>query len=311
MFSQTEWSIFAATFAGAFVIATCARRLTLSAENSNQQQDLSWLPELEIGALASPSNRASQQHDKMDLWLHRVVSQSGTGLSLENFLLVNFVVATIAGWLTLELTSDILLAVLFGCGMFGLGIAIVLVAFISRRKKFAEQFPVAVDLIACSVAAGQSFRDALETTIDSVEEPTASEFVRCSKQMKMGMSASNCIGRLARRIPTIDVKIFAHTIAVHEEMGGQLGNTLRRMANVIRQRSDDLQKAKSATSLGKFAAVMICSIGVLALLYLLVFQPEYIGKLTSSTLGRQMAIYAIISEIIGIASIFLVLQSEG
>ena len=308
--SAFEWLMFTGVSVVSFLFAVSVRKLSLATPRETTNEQLEWLPQLEIGTLSNDESQL-KEHDKIDLWMHRIVSQSGTGLNLESFLVINLIVSFIALGVVLELQCDIFFAIAAGMLSFLLGLAVVVAAFTGRRKKFLVQFPVAVDLIACSVAAGQSFREAIDTATDSLEEPASSELLRCSRELSMGMSVSQCVQRLARRIPAIDVKIFAHTISVHEEMGGQLGTTLKRMANVIRQRSDDIQKAKAATSLGKFAAVMICSIGVIAVLYLVVFEPDYIGKLFDSQLGQRMALYAMISEIIGVASVFLVLQTEG
>ena len=51
-------------------------------------------------------------------------------------------------------------------------------------------------------------------------------------------------------------------------------------------------------------------IGLCALLYLILCQPEYLARLTQSPLGQRMIIYAVISEVVGIALIFLTLNAE-
>jgi tight adherence protein B len=106
------------------------------------------------------------------------------------------------------------------------------------------------------------------------------------------------------------VKIFAQTVAVHEQMGGRLGKTLQRLSSVIRERGEYIEKLRSATSLGRFAAIMITLIGLGALLYLVLFQPEYLGRLTQSPLGQRMIIYAAVSEVVGVVLIFLTLNAE-
>jgi len=310
VFSMVEWIVFASVALFAFATALCMRRLSPAAE-SPSNTELGWLPELELGNLTSADHsNGESDHDRVDLWLHRIISQSGTGLTLETFLLINFLVAFVVGWVAIEFDQTVFAAIATGLTAFTVGMVALLIAFQKRRKKFNEQFPVAVDLVASSVEAGRSLEEAVATASESVEEPAESELLRCVRQMEIGMTPVRSIRTLAKRIPTIETKIFAHTIAVHQEMGGPLGQTLRRMANVIRQRSDDIRKVRAATSLGRFAAVFICSIGMIALTYMLIFHPDYISKLMDSPLGRKMAIYAIISEIVGIGCVLLTLQGE-
>ena len=313
MFSIVEWIVFAAVALFAFAMSVCMRRLSLAdAADAASNTELAWLSELELGNLNSNDRiNVEDTHDRVDLWLHRIISQSGIGLTLETFLLINFLTTVVVGWIAIEFDQTILVAITFGLTAFTLGVAVMLVAYLKRRKKFNEQFPVAVDLVASSVEAGRSLEEAVATASKSVEEPAESELLRCVRQMEIGMTPARSIRTLAKRIPTIEAKIFAHTIAVHQEMGGPLGQTLRRMANVIRQRSDDIQKVRAATSLGRFAAVFICSIGMIALTYMLIFHPDYISKLMESPLGRKMAIYAIISEVVGIGCVLLTLQGEA
>ena len=178
------------------------------------------------------------------------------------------------------------------------------------RRKFAEQFPVALELMSRAVQAGESFPVAVTIARDSTQAPMKTELERCTRQMELGIAPAKAISTLASRIPTIDVKIFAQTIAVHEQMGGRLGTTLQRLSSVIRERGEYIEKLRSATSLGRFAAIMICVIGLCALLYLILCQPEYLARLTQSPLGQRMIIYAVISEVVGIALIFLTLNAE-
>lgn len=318
MLTTAEWIVFASVSAAAFVGAVVMRRLSPAVDADGPvDSELAWLPDLELSNLRSgrgSDNKVSNvesEHDRVDLWLHRIVSQSGTGLTLETFLLINFLVAVVVGRVAIEFEQPMIPAIAIGVTSFAVGVVAILIAFQKRRKKFNEQFPVAVDLVASGVESGRSLEEAVATASESVEEPAESELMRCVRQMEIGMSPSKSVRNLSRRIPTIEAKIFAHTIAVHQEMGGPLGKTLRRMANVIRQRSDDLQKVRAATNLGRFAAVFICSIGLIALGYMLLFHPDYIGRLIESPMGQRMAIYAVISEVIGIACVLLLLQDEA
>ena len=86
--------------------------------------------------------------------------------------------------------------------------------------------------------------------------------------------------------------------------------TLQRLSSVIRERGEYIEKLRSATSLGRFAAIMISVIGLSALMYLILCQPDYLARLTQSQLGQRMIIYAAISEVVGVALIFLTLNAE-
>ena len=194
-----------------------------------------------------------------------------------------------------------------GFGGFWLMIQILAVR---RQKKFVEQFPTAIDMMARSVHAGESFEEALVTTAKTVAEPVASELKRLAQELELGMQVSTCMHSFARRNRLTDVKIFANTVSVHRETGGRLADTLARLAEVIRTRSDYLRKIRSATSLGRYAAIAIVLGGLAVLVYMLIVHPEYIQKLLDSEIGLKLVYYAIVSEIVGVIWVAMTLKQE-
>jgi tight adherence protein B len=191
------------------------------------------------------------------------------------------------------------------------GLIAVWFAAVRREKQFSKHFPAAIELLARSVQAGESLEASLELAAESTQEPVASELLRCAKQLNVGRSVSSVMSDLASRFPMMDVRIFAHTVSIHRATGGRLSETLVRLARVIRQRSEYLQKIRTMTGLGRFAAIAIGYMGVFVLGYLSFMHPDYIQKLWTSPLGQKMAIYALISEFVGVIWVAVVLRSEN
>ncbi len=179
-----------------------------------------------------------------------------------------------------------------------------------REKQFSAHFPAAVELLARSVRAGESLEDSLTLAAESAQDPVKTELLHCAKQIRMGRSAASVMGDLAKRFPLMNVRIFAHIISVHRSTGGRLSETLERLAKVIRQRTEYLQKIRTLTGMGRFAALAIGYLGVFVLIYLSLLHPEYIQKLWATPLGQKMAVYALVSELIGIVWVALTLRSE-
>ena len=308
MFTPDEWTIFGVVAGGVFLIAIARQFAGSIATEQGEATGLQWLPELERTEQASDPSIGST--DGIDVWLHRIISQADIGLTLPTFLLASGCLSVLAGvGIALAGLSEPI-QIFTGVVVFIACVLAVWVRFRQMRRKFAEQFPVALELMSRAVQAGESFPVAVTIARDSTQAPMKTELERCTRQMELGIAPAKAISTLARRIPTIDVKIFAQTIAVHEQMGGRLGTTLQRLSSVIRERGEYIEKLRSATSLGRFAAIMICVIGLCALLYLILCQPEYLARLTQSPLGQRMIIYAVISEVVGIALIFLTLNAE-
>jgi len=311
MFSPIEWLIFGCALFGVISSFAFFQRLQISGagggESVKSENGLRWLSPLERKKRESV---AANPTEKFDRWLHRLIRQSGIGLDLPTFLLANACAAILTGYLAFQFELPMRLQVFIAITVFAIGILIVWLMYRDRNKKFDEQFPTALELMSSAVAAGECFEDSLRVAEESTQAPIKQELQNCISQIELGMPADEATQWLAYRNPTMDVRLFSHTVAVHKEMGGRLGEALQRLANVIQERREINQKIRAATSLGRFAAFMICAVGIAALVYLVLFHPDYVGRLLNSSLGKQMAVYAIISEIVGLIWVALSLDPE-
>ena len=308
MFTPIEWAVFGVVAGAVFLIAAARQFAGSVAAEHGETTGLQWLPDLERTESAEAQSKASTE--SFDAWLHRIISQADIGLTLPTFLLASACLSVLVGVGVALAGLSEPIQIFSGVVVFIACVLAVWVRFRQMRRKFTEQFPVALELMSRAVQAGESFPNAVAIARDSTQAPMKGELERCTRQMELGIAPAKAISTLARRIPTVDVKIFAQTVAVHEQMGGRLGKTLQRLSSVIRERGEYIEKLRSATSLGRFAAIMITLIGLGALLYLVLFQPEYLGRLTQSPLGQRMIIYAAVSEVVGVVLIFLTLNAE-
>ncbi len=190
------------------------------------------------------------------------------------------------------------------------GLFVVVVIAARRQKQFVEEFPVAIDMLARSVQAGESFEEAITSVANSIAEPVAGEFKRLAQELSLGRPVSTSLADFANRNVAADVKMFAHAVSLHRESGGRLAETLARLAKVIRMRSDCLRKIQSATSLGKFASIVIGGASFVVLVYMLVVHPDYIGRLWNSESGRKLVYYGATSEAVGLLWVVMTLKQE-
>ena len=303
-----EILIFCCLSGSVFASALVLKRVMAPAPESVPQLKSFNLPE------ANSDARLSVQ---LDRWLATTIRKSGLTISPLTFsmmLICGSIMTGVASWfgqsIWLEKPTVTMTALsVFAAVMLGL-IALRLAAK-RREKQFSKHFPAAIELLARSVQAGESLEGSLEFAAESSEEPVASELLHCARQLQVGRSVASVMSDLSNRFSMMDVRIFAHTVSIHRETGGRLSETLIRLARVIRLRSEYLQKIRTMTGLGRFAAMAIGYMGVFVLAYLSFMHPEYIQKLWASPLGQKMAIYALISEFVGVVWVAVVLQSEN
>ena len=258
-------------------------------------------------ALSAKSETYSAQFDH---WFTLLLTQSGIRLDRHLVIFMLAGASLLSGIAALVFEYPAFVQLISGSTVFVLGFAILLMMKRHRIQNFSRQFPTSLDLLARSVRAGQEFEKSMESVCLDSEEPLAAEFRWCQQQMSMGLAPADAVAALARRIPTIDVQLFAHTISLHRNLGGRLSDSLERLSAVIRERTAQLEKIKSITGIGRFAVFAILAMAIFATVYLSWIHPEYLAKLYHSELGRKMLIYAAISEFIGVVWAVWTLHSE-
>lgn len=289
-----------------FLLTFSLLRKGLTAPAVTPQPELVSLPSI----IRVPPQPSTRDPKRLDHWLQLTLLQAAIPLSASVILLGSICLAIITG-IVANGAGLPLLAQFFVVTVVFMLIPLLLLIIRNRRiKKFTAQFPATIELISRAVGAGESFEEATKLAASTSNEPVKRELQWCVKQFELGMPVGSVMRELTSRVPTLDAKIFAHTVSVHREMGGRLASTLERLSRVITDRNEYIQKLRSLTSLARFSIFAISFLGVFVLAYLALMHPDYLGKLIQSDLGQKMVIYGIMSEIVGIAWIVLTLKLE-
>jgi tight adherence protein B len=260
--------------------------------------------------MITPPSGSDSVSVRFDRWLHKTLQGSGIGLSIGAIVLISVLAAVLTAVGTFLAEFALAVQVVSALGVLFLLPAVLLLFKRRRIKEFSDQLPPTLDLIARAVRAGESFENAVEIASNAAKDPVQNELQQCVRQFQMGTPTAAVMSSFARRVPTMEVRIFAHTVSVHRELGGRLANGLERLAMVIRDRRDYVQKVNSMTSLGRFSIGAISLMGLFVFAYLTIFHPEYLTKLLSSELGLKMVAYALISEFVGLCWVAMTLRME-
>lgn len=248
--------------------------------------------------------------EKLDLYLERTLYWSGTSMTpMEAALMAVLVAVGVGGAIYVAVENEMLAAI----GALGGLVSLAVVLEVRKRKRLKRyelQFPAALDLLARAVRAGESVEQAMAVVGEAMGDPVGPEFQRCARQLELGLSLGACMRALGRRVDQMDTRIFATTLSVHREAGGNLPVTLERLAEVIRDRMSYHRQLRSVTAAGRFSALLIAVVGPLLFAYFFLVQPEYGGRLLHDPLGRWLLVYAVGAELIGLTWIFRMIRSE-
>jgi tight adherence protein B len=155
-----------------------------------------------------------------------------------------------------------------------------------RFKKFAAEFPNAVDVIVRGVKAGLPLADCLKIISVEAQEPVRSEFKAILEDQTMGMPIDQAVQRLPERVPLTETNFFAIVIALQSRTGGSLSETLANLSKVLRERKKMQAKVKAVSSEAKSSAAIIGSLPIVVAALLFFTSPDYISLLFTSFLGK-------------------------
>jgi tight adherence protein B len=153
-------------------------------------------------------------------------------------------------------------------------------AFISRRinkrrKKFEEQFPDALSLIASSLTAGHTFLRAIQMMTEESEPPISDEFARVVNETQLGDPLVDALQRMSARLDVPDVAWVVQAIRIQQSVGGKLGELLHTLADFIRAREEVRREVDVLTAEGRISAWVLGALPPFLLVIISVLNPGY------------------------------------
>jgi tight adherence protein B len=168
-----------------------------------------------------------------------------------------------------------------------------------RRAAFADQLDDSLQLMASSLRAGHSMRQALASVAREAEEPTSVEFTRVINEVRVGRPLSSALDETASRMQSDDFTWVTQAIAINSEVGGNLAKVLDGVGGTIRERNQIRRQIKSLSAEGKLSAYVLMALPFGIAGFLLVANPAYMLKFTHSLLGYGLLVASVALLVIG------------
>jgi tight adherence protein B len=105
-----------------------------------------------------------------------------------------------------------------------------------RLIRFSDQLPDMLNLMVNSLRAGYSTSQAMEAVSKEMPTPISDEFRRVVQEMQLGVTMSQALDNLLRRIPSDDLDLMITAMNVQREVGGNLAEILDTISYTIRER---------------------------------------------------------------------------
>jgi tight adherence protein B len=177
-----------------------------------------------------------------------------------------------------------------------------------RLAEFEKQFPEALDFLARAIRAGHALSISLEMLASDSPEPVRSEFRRVHSEQHLGEQLAVVLRHLAERVPLVDVKFFVSAVLMQRETGGNLGEILTKLSNVIRERFRIKGQIRALSAHGRITATVLTILPAVTILGLMAINPDYLGSLLREPEGKYFIIGSIAGQVLGYLSMRRILD---
>jgi tight adherence protein B len=176
------------------------------------------------------------------------------------------------------------------------------------QRRFLDVFPDAIDLIVRAVKAGLPALDAIDLAAREVAAPVGTEFQKVLDDTRIGVAMADALNYAADRIRVPDFRFFVASIVLQRRTGGGLAETLVNLSTLIRQRRTLRLKARALTAESKASAALISFMPFVAGAGLYLVKPDMMSLLFVDQRGRFMLGVAIVSLLLGIATMSAIIR---
>jgi tight adherence protein B len=169
-----------------------------------------------------------------------------------------------------------------------------------RSRKLSEQLSDALDMMGRSLRAGHALSSSFKMVASELPPPVSLEFARAFEEQNLGLPFEKAIAQMVKRTPTNrDLKIFAVSVIVQKETGGNLVEIIEKIAETIRQRYRFFGKLDTLTAEGRMSSYILGALPILTGLFIGFTNPPYVKLLFTTDLGNKIFIAAIIMWVLG------------
>ena len=231
--------------------------------------------------------------------LQRDITQAGLSMTVGTLLLSAACFAVFGYFIVQLLTLSAMLGMAAAFIMFWVPFMYVKRKKTQRLRKFEEQFPEAIDLIGRALRAGHAFTTGLVMVAEEIPKPVGEEFKLLYDRQNFGMPFPDAMKAFAARIPILDARFFVTAVLTQRETGGNLGEVLDNLANVIRERFKVKRQVRVLTAHGRITGWVLAGLppGLAAAMFAMA--PGHLQLLTRDPLGVQMIVAGLTLQVIG------------
>lgn len=165
--------------------------------------------------------------------------------------------------------------------IFGLFIPSVYLRMAANRRlvAFEGQLSDTLNLWVNALRSGYSVLQAMEAIATELPPPISVEFERVVQEVRLGLTVSQSLSNMLRRIPSEDLDLVVTAVNIQREVGGNLAEVLDTISFTIRERVRIKREIRTLTAQGRLSGWIISLLPLALAMILLVINGEYMSQL--------------------------------
>ena len=170
---------------------------------------------------------------------------------------------------------------------------------IRRRLKMVVQLPDVLLMVASSLRAGTSLQIAMDLTIRETPAPLSQELGVVMREQRLGMTMEDALETMATRLKMEEIDLVVAAMTIARDVGGNLAETLDRLAGTLRAKAIMEGKIRALTSQGKLQGLIVGMLPIFLMMVLSNMQHDAMQPLFHTWWGWAVLAVIGILELIG------------
>ncbi len=172
-----------------------------------------------------------------------------------------------------------------------------------------RQLPDAMGLILRAIRAGLPMGEALANVAREMSSPSCEEFAQVVNNIAIGQPVDTALFGLAERSGLTEYYFFAVTVGLQAQTGGNLGETLENLSDMVRKRVAMVGKLKALTAEARMSAIILSVLPFAVGGVITVLSPGHLNPLFETDFGFRLLLVGGTLLVIGLLSIRGLLKS--
>lgn len=173
-------------------------------------------------------------------------------------------------------------------GLFGVPRFILKKLIARRQKKFLADLADVFESMVRLLKAGMPVSEAIKMVAREYTGPIGEEMGRIFDQQKIGIPLAEAVQSCAQRVPLTEVYMFATAVTIQAQTGSSLSEVFENLARTVRARYRLKRKVVALSSEAKSSAMIIAALPVFVAFAMYFINPEYIGLLFITNVGKAL-----------------------